>query len=152
MKFETLEKLVKRNKKAVSTAIPLLLILALLSVILIPESTEADTNLKTSSSLDYIEDNKLGEAIIQRNSDFPRFLEEPDYRACIYSGTNTSPVILDMETEKVLISTDRIEVLDLNLTVPESEIDRKFPQQEVNISLRDRCPLRGKPQIVVKKE
>lgn len=152
MDFEITQNLDNRKKKTVSKVLPVLLVLGLLSVLLIPESSEPDTNLENSAELDYIENNKLGEVIIQRNSDFPRLLEEPDYRACIYSGTNNSPVILDMSTENVFISTDRIEVLDLNLTVPENEIDRNFPQGEVNVSIADRCPLRGEPQIVVKKE
>ena len=138
------------ERKVVLGTISVLFLLTLFALAL-PE-TEPDTNLMDSVELNYIEENQLGEAIVQRNSDFPTFIKEPEYRACVYLNKTKSPVILKTETEKVFISTDRIEILDINLSVTEDKLDKEFPQGEVNMTLEDRCPLRGENMIVLKKK
>jgi len=138
------------ERKVILGTVSVLLLLILFALVL--PVTEPDTNLVDSVEVNYIEENQLGEAIVQRNSDFPTFIKEPEYRACIYPNKTKSPVILGTETEKVFISTDRIEILDINLSVTEDKLDKEFPRGEVNMTLKDRCPLRGENMIILRKK
>ncbi|PSG99247.1 MAG: hypothetical protein BRC29_03925 [Nanohaloarchaea archaeon SW_7_43_1] len=145
-----LERMRNLSERQVTIGTIAILFLLILSALALPE-TEPDTNLVDSIELNYVEGNQLGEAIVQRNSDFPTFIKEPDYRACIYTNKTKPPVILETDTEKVFVSTDRIEVLDVNLSVAEDKLDNEFPREEVNVTLENRCPLRGEKMVVLSK-
>lgn len=149
MNLKEMANLSNRQKKIGLTVISGLIVLTVVAMLSLPETPEPDTNLENTVELTHIEDNQLGNIIIQRNSDFPKLLQEPEYQACIYSNRSNAPVILDVDTAEVFISTDRIEVLDLNLTVTKDKIDREFPREEVNLTIADRCPLRNEAEIVI---
>lgn len=106
-------------------------------------------NLKDQTELEYLEDNVLGTAIIRTGSSIPALVKEPKLEACIYSRKNNSPVILPVDTTDVLISTDRLETIEIKLSIPRDKIDREYPKGEINLTMQDRCPLRSSQQIVL---
>lgn len=141
--------ILEENPVKSASAVFLTVVLLLSASVLLTSTAEPDLNLKNEVELENIEDNNLGSAIIQRTGSYPKLIDIPEYRACIYSGENRSPVIIPVESNDRFLSTNQVEVLDLNVTVPEDELDRNYPNGKVNLTLEKKCPLRSEPRIVV---
>lgn len=134
----------RRSKLAV-----LALLTAAIIILLIPVSPDSTVRLKENVELNYIENNQLGNIIIQRNSIHPQIIKFPAYKACIYTNEEEPPVILSTNSKKKVFTNSKIEETTLNLTIPEDKIGEKYPQGPVNITKRERCPLRDQNKIVI---
>lgn len=125
-------------------------ILALLLVLIGSSGTPTTSVVfHENISLQYIEDNRIGRVFVQSNSPLISYYRTPDYRACIYTA-NRTPILLDVENQELFFFVgDQIKESNLSITLPEEKLGVDGLDENMNIELQKRCPLRSDQKIVV---
>ncbi|MFT4867680.1 MAG: hypothetical protein ACI9LV_000281 [Candidatus Nanohaloarchaea archaeon] len=150
MKTSKLKELILETSEIRSIPLVAVAILLVTGVLLLElQTSEVRYNIDGKAELEHIEGNHLGNAIIYTESYLPVLIQEPDLEACIYSKNNRTPTILPVDTTEVLFTTSNIENLDIRLSIPRDKLDRNYPEGEVNLTLMEKCPLRGSSEIVL---
>lgn len=137
-----------QENKGKATAIALFV--AILLTFTLPSNIDGHTVLDNTTSLEFIEDNRLGSLYIERDSPLPTHYTAPQFKACIYTAQNSSPVILPVQSQETFFFTrQNIKTTDLEVSIPKEDLSTEGISQELEIHKQERCPLRSKPQIVI---
>lgn len=137
----------RKNSKRVSAVV---LGLIIFFALIFSSGTESYLLLDNTTRLEYVEDNRLGTFYVERSSPLPAYHKMPKFEACIYTSENSSPLIVPVETQDAFFFTgQRIKSTDLMVSIPEENLSTEGINQELEVTGRDRCPIRSDPRIVV---
>lgn len=112
-------------------------------------NTEPQSNLllKNSTELNYTEGNSIGTLIIRDNSFIPNY-ETSNYKACIYTYGNETPLILDLRVQETS-SGSNTKNMDLMIDIPEEKLGQRNYSGDLPIQRGERCPINSEPRIIV---
>lgn len=136
--------------------LPVVLVLLVLSFIVL---ALGDNRIKTSylldnsTRLDHVQDNQMGTLIVHNQEPYPVFYRPESLEACIYTSSEEAPMIVDIELdERLHLSSNGIETVDLSIDIPEDELSRSNIGGLKAVERRPRCPVRSEPKIVVRQK
>ena len=121
-----------------------------IGVAAVSEPSDRSMVLKNNSEIQFFDDNSVGTAIFYNNRQHPVFHETRDRKICIYTGSNSSPLVKHVwGGEDVIIGSNSVEKMDLNLSFKVDEASKRGLNGSYSVREMDRCPLRSGRGIVV---
>lgn len=140
----------KKNKKLFSV-VAIISLFLLINYVFLPYNQQTNYQLKNEVILENISENEVGKVIIRKRTALS-FVKNRNLQACVYTGNESSPVILPVEYQPKSYEISKIVTQEVIVSIPEEKTGRNYSLKPVNVSMKKDCPLRSTKKIVITQE